>query len=182
MIALTEQFPHVAGEMSQWNSGYSNQIRTCQISSSEHWMNPPQENHVRKTCLTHKENFDWTGKITMAESTVVCPSCRKRCVGDGRYCIYCGSILKQVYCSQCGTANPDDLEQCLECGNPIPKLTDVRWGPIVTIMQPTSAMSDERPYATEPDSEVITSSLKPSGESLLSRLLTRLKRKEKSTD
>ncbi len=98
----------------------------------------------------------------MAESMIVCPSCRKRSLGDGRYCIYCGSILKPVYCSQCGTANPDDLEQCLECGNPIPKLADVRWGPIVTIMQPTSAMSDERSHAADPHPEVITSSPKPS--------------------
>ena len=111
----------------------------------------------------------------MAESSA-CPSCGKRDMGNGRYCIHCGSILKPVYCSYCGTVNPDDLEQCLECGNPIPRLTDVRWLPVVTVMEPTSAMSDEKPYADLAIAEAIPPTVQPSRKSLLTRLREWLKR------
>jgi hypothetical protein len=62
---------------------------------------------------------------------------------DARYCIDCGSILKPVYCSSCGTANPEGLEQCLECGKTLPTLVGIRWSPIVTVLKPTSAMTNE---------------------------------------
>jgi hypothetical protein len=118
----------------------------------------------------------------MAQSVASCPSCRKLDKGNGRYCIYCGSILKPVYCSHCGTVNPEDLERCMECGNSIPKLTDAGWGQIATVMQPTSTMSNEKPYATYPNPEASQSNPRPSGKSLFSRLRARLNRKEQPTD
>ena len=90
----------------------------------------------------------------MAVSLTTCPTCKKGNKEDARYCIHCGSILKVVYCSQCGTVNPDDLSQCLECGNPIPKLTDIRWGPIVNVLQPTSAMVGETPQGEHSEPEI----------------------------
>lgn len=103
-------------------------------------------------------------------------------MGNGRYCIHCGSILNPVYCSHCGTVNPDDLEQCLECGSSIPKLSDMRWAPIVTVMQPTSAMSDEELNAAYPNPEPILSSEQSSGKSLFSRLRAHLKRAQQPPD
>lgn len=117
----------------------------------------------------------------MAESVTVCPSCKKRDRGYGRYCIYCGSVLRPVYCSHCGTVNPDDLEQCLQCGNPIPELTHVRWGPIVTVTQPTSAMVDEKSYATYPHPEGLTSNVQSSRKSPISRFRAWLTHKEHPT-
>jgi hypothetical protein len=35
------------------------------------------------------------------------------------------------------------LEQCLECGKTLPTLGGIRWGPIVTVLKPTSAMTNE---------------------------------------
>jgi hypothetical protein len=66
--------------------------------------------------------------------------------------------------------NPDGLELCLECGNPIPKLTDVQWRPIVTVMQPTSAMTDENPDAYFANVETVIPTEQESKESLLSKL------------
>ena len=66
--------------------------------------------------------------------------------------------------------NPDGLELCLECGNPIPKLTNVQWRPIVTIVQPTSAMTDESPDADVANVETVPPTQLESKESLLSRL------------
>jgi hypothetical protein len=79
----------------------------------------------------------------MSGTIVRCPSCKRANKLDARYCIDCGSILKPIYCSSCGTANPEGLEQCLECGNPLPTLMGIRWSPIVNVLKPTSAMTNE---------------------------------------
>jgi predicted amidophosphoribosyltransferase len=79
----------------------------------------------------------------MSGTIVRCPSCRRTNKLDNRYCIDCGSILKPIYCSSCGTASPEGLEQCLECGKTLPTLMGIRWNPIVTVLKPTSAMSNE---------------------------------------
>jgi NAD-dependent SIR2 family protein deacetylase len=119
--------------------------------------------------LTVKLIFPLKGNLATAGASA-CPSCGKRDMGNGRYCIHCGSILRPVYCSYCGTVNPDDLEQCLECGNPIPRLTDIRWRPIVTVMQPTSAMSNENLDTDFVDSEATVPTEQSSRKDLLSRL------------
>jgi ribosomal protein S26 len=80
--------------------------------------------------------------MTEGVTESACPSCRMLDIGNGRYCIRCGAILKPVYCSHCGTMNPDDLAQCMECGTAIPRLTDVQWSQIVTVAEP--AMTDEK--------------------------------------
>jgi hypothetical protein len=116
----------------------------------------------------------------MAESGRMCPSCKKQRIGEGRYCICCGAILEPIYCSQCGTANPDDLAQCLECGSPIPKLANVRWAPIGAATQPTSVISDQSTYDIDPNSELATFGSRISSESKLSRLVARFRRKEAS--
>lgn len=87
----------------------------------------------------------------MSGTPIQCPSCKRRNKPDGRYCIYCGKILKSVYCSSCGTPNPEGLSGCLECGNPLPSLNDIRWGPIVTVLQPTGAMTDEVHTTSNPE-------------------------------
>jgi len=112
----------------------------------------------------------------MTKAFAQCPSCGKRNRPDGRYCIVCGSILHRVYCSSCGTANPEDLEGCLECGTPIPKLTELRWNPIVTIITPTSAMIERNPQSGE---QLTHQSETPqtSNPGLLMRLRWRLSRK-----
>jgi len=79
----------------------------------------------------------------MSGTIVRCPLCKRVNKLDARYCIDCGSILKPIYCSSCGTANPEGLEQCLECGKPLPTLMGIRWSPIVTVLKPTSAMTHE---------------------------------------
>jgi RNA polymerase subunit RPABC4/transcription elongation factor Spt4 len=116
----------------------------------------------------------------MAQST--CPSCKKLDDGNGRFCIHCGSILKPVYCSHCGTLNPEDLEQCLECGNSIPRLTGVRWNPVVTVIQPTSAMTEERVNATFSNLEALRSTEQLSGKGTPSRSRVRLNHEEKTSD
>jgi predicted amidophosphoribosyltransferase len=78
----------------------------------------------------------------MPDAYLSCPSCGKPNVSDESYCIHCGSILNPIYCSQCGTPNPDGLEKCLECGAPMPSLKGFRWTPIVTVLNPTSAMNE----------------------------------------
>jgi hypothetical protein len=182
MIALTSQ---TLTRLSKWVNGIAvipiNADR-CPKSYEHDGRHPLDKNQVRKTCLARMKSFTRIGKTDMAESGLVCPSCKKRCIGDGRYCIYCGSILEPIYCSLCGTANPDDLEQCLECGSPMPKLVDVRWAPTVAIAQPTSVMSDQSSYATDPNSESITFSPRISSENKLSRLIARFRRKERSPD
>ena len=127
-----------------------------------------------------QEKVSTERRFMLPESKIVCPSCKKRVEGYGRYCIQCGSILKPVYCSRCGTPNPNDLDQCLECGNPIPNLTDIRWSPIVTVIQPTSAMIDEESHA--PALEVIPSNLLEPRKGLFSRLRARLDRREQLAD
>ena len=77
-------------------------------------------------------------------SVLTCPSCGKVSVEGARYCIGCGEILSPIYCSSCGTRNPDGLEQCLECGSSLPSLAGFRWVPVVTVLNPTSAMSEQR--------------------------------------
>lgn len=79
----------------------------------------------------------------MADTLVKCTSCARVNPPNARYCIDCGSILARVFCSSCGTANPEGLEKCLDCGAPLPSLSGMRWKPIVTILQPTSAMGYE---------------------------------------
>ena len=88
----------------------------------------------------------------MPNAYLSCPSCKKVNVKEGRYCIQCGSILNPVYCSSCGTANPDGLKQCLECGASLPSLLGLRWKPIITVLNPTSAMLEGKEAASnEPD-------------------------------
>ena len=83
-------------------------------------------------------------KCIMASTHLTCPSCGKMNVEGGRYCIQCGAILNPIYCSLCGTKNPDGLEKCLECGSTMPSLAGLRWNPIVTVLTPTSAMTEEK--------------------------------------
>ena len=66
--------------------------------------------------------------------------------------------------------NPDGLELCMECGNSIPKLTNVQWRPIVTVMHPTSAMTDGAPDADLAYVENVPPAERESKGSLLSRL------------
>ena len=80
--------------------------------------------------------------LTMTSSFSKCPSCMKTNKPDSRYCIYCGSIMNPVFCSSCGTVNPEGLPQCLECGNQIPRLSEIHWNPIVTVIQSTSGMTE----------------------------------------
>jgi predicted amidophosphoribosyltransferase len=80
----------------------------------------------------------------MSSDYLTCSSCRKANLKGDRYCIQCGSILSPVYCSSCGTKNPDGLEQCLECGATLPSLVGFHWVPIVTVLNPTSAMTETR--------------------------------------
>jgi hypothetical protein len=79
----------------------------------------------------------------MPDAFLLCSSCKKPNSTDGRYCIGCGSILSPVYCSSCGTPNPDGVNQCLECGNPVPSMKGMHWSPIVNVLEPTSAMTEE---------------------------------------
>ena len=126
-------------------------------------------NLVRKPCLTVDPtvSVDILGyvKLIMTSSLPRCPSCAKPNKSDGRYCIYCGSIMKPVYCSSCGTVNPEGLPQCIECGNQVPKLSGIHWNPVVTIIQPTSGMTEteaqEIQTETEPSSSVEDSEDKP---------------------
>jgi hypothetical protein len=85
----------------------------------------------------------------MASTIMKCPSCKKANKLGSRYCIECGAILKPIYCSICGATNPDGLEQCLECGKTLPALSGIRWGPIVTVLKPTSAMTNEEELLAE---------------------------------
>lgn len=102
----------------------------------------------RKPCQT-LQSFS-TRKQIMPSAYLGCPSCGKMNAEGSRYCIQCGSILNPIYCSSCGTKNPDGLEQCLECGSSMPSLAGLRWIPIVTVLNPTSAMTEERQsYAAE---------------------------------
>ena len=81
----------------------------------------------------------------MSDEFVICSSCKKPNNSQGRYCIGCGAILNPVYCSSCGTPNPDGVSQCLECGGSVPTLKGVHFSPVVNILEPTSAMVEERP-------------------------------------
>ena len=102
--------------------------------------------------LSPKGLFDGLNKLVekveqqMSGPPMQCPFCGKQNAPDGRYCVHCGKILRTVYCSSCGTPNPVDLPRCLECGIPLPSLGGIRWNPIVTILRPTGAMTEE----TEP--------------------------------
>ena len=90
----------------------------------------------------------------MAGTILKCPSCKKANKLDSRYCIECGAILRPIYCSICGATNPDGLEQCLECGKLLPSLTGIRWSPIVIVVKPTSAMTNEEEILSEQGEEV----------------------------
>jgi len=137
---------------------------------------------VRKPCLRAVMKCPQTVRLTMAESLTTCPSCKKRNRGGGRYCIHCGAILKPVYCSACGTVNPDGLTHCLECGNPIPRLTEIRWGPIVTVLQPTSAMVNEETEFGPPVAETLPSESESLSKGLLSRIRDRFTGKQDEAD
>ena len=119
-----------------------------------------------------------TVKKTMAVDLVACPSCRKQNKTDGRYCIHCGSILRPVYCSNCGTPNPDDLPQCLECGTALPDLSDIRWNPVVTVLQPTSAMVNDVQFPSELEPEPEPTRTEKSIRRLLSRIVEKLSRRD----
>jgi hypothetical protein len=118
--------------------------------------------------------------MTEGETESACPSCRMLDIGNGRYCIRCGAILKPVYCSQCGTINPDDLAQCLECGTAIPRLTDVQWNQIVTVSEPTSAMTDEKLDDGSAIAEVRQLTEQSSKMPLFSRIRAKLIRRKKN--
>jgi predicted ATP-dependent serine protease len=60
---------------------------------------------------------------------------------DSRYCTRCGSILKRIFCSACGTANPEGLGNCLQCGSSLPDMSEIRWAPSVRVIRPTEAMT-----------------------------------------
>jgi hypothetical protein len=83
-------------------------------------------------------------EYAMPSASLACPSCGKMNAEGGRYCIQCGAILNPIYCSLCGTKNPDGLDQCLECGSSMPSLAGFRWSPVVTVISPTSAMTEEK--------------------------------------
>ena len=55
----------------------------------------------------------------------------------------CGSILKPIFCSACGAANPSGLGNCLQCGIILPDMTRIRWAPLVRVIQPTAAMNEK---------------------------------------
>jgi RNA polymerase subunit RPABC4/transcription elongation factor Spt4 len=133
-----------------------------------------------KDLFDSQAEFSQIGWVNLTQTT--CPSCKKLDDGNGRFCIHCGSILKPVYCSHCGTLNPEDLEQCLECGNSIPKLTDVKWNPVVTVIQPTSAMTDGGTNAIFSNLEGLRTNEEPSGENTSPRPRARLNRKEHASD
>jgi len=117
----------------------------------------------------------------MSGGLTACRSCGKRNTSDARYCIYCGSILKGIYCSSCGTKNPEDLEQCLECGNPLPHLREMRWKPIVTILQPTAAMIEQNPLAALVQREQALENTESLPGSMVSRLRAKFGRRQKTS-
>jgi hypothetical protein len=137
---------------------------------------------VRNACLIAKRNLPQIVSAAMGESANACPSCKKLDLGKGRYCIYCGSILNPIYCSHCGTMNPNDLERCLECGNPIPKLAGIPSTPIAPLMNSTSTMTISESQASDFASEAIQSESQSAKKSLFSRLRGRLKRVRKAVD
>jgi len=87
--------------------------------------------------------------------------------------------MKPVYCSSCGTMNPEGLNQCIECGNQVPKLSGIRWNPVVTIIQPTSGMTERE--AQEIQTEAEPSFIEDSGDKPLRWLRDRIGRKEQSS-
>jgi len=109
-------------------------------------------------------------------SYLTCPACRKANAEDGRYCIHCGAILLPIYCSACGNKNPDGLEQCLECGSPMPRLSGLRWSPIVTVLNPTSAMTEVKEEAPTQTADEAPASW------LRSKKFDRTKKQTKSAD
>ena len=111
----------------------------------------------RKTCQIRQWFSVW--QWAMPTSFLTCASCGKTNVEGGRYCINCGAILNPIYCSSCGTKNPDGLERCLECGSSMPSLAGLRWIPVVTVLKPTSAMSEGK-YPNPTESTVGNSGLK----------------------
>jgi RNA polymerase subunit RPABC4/transcription elongation factor Spt4 len=122
-------------------AGRSHYSQTSHITSSSSSSPPEQLAEVaRKPCQIVRPLFLW--ECNMVSAHLTCPSCSKTNAEGGRYCIHCGSILNPLYCSSCGTKNPDGLEQCLECGSSMPSLTGFRWTPTVTILNPTSAMTE----------------------------------------
>jgi hypothetical protein len=137
---------------------------------------------VRNACLIAKPNLPQIVSAAMGESANACPSCKKLDLGKGRYCIYCGSILNPIYCSHCGTMNPNDLERCLECGNPIPKLAGMPSTPIAPLMNSTSTMTVSESQAPDFASEAIQSESQSAKKSLFSILRGRLKRVRKAVD
>jgi hypothetical protein len=137
---------------------------------------------VRNACLTVKANLPRIVSAAMSESANACPSCKKLDLGNGRYCIYCGSILNPIYCSHCGTMNPNDLERCLECGNPIPKLAGMPSTPIATLMNSTSTMTVSESQAPDFETEAIQPESRSTKKGLFSILRGRLKRSKKTVD
>jgi hypothetical protein len=132
--------------------------------------------------LAIPERLVWYETILFAEkamaSIAACPTCKKPNTAGGRYCIYCGAILRPVYCSSCGTSNPDGLERCLECGSQLPRLTDIRWNPIVTVLQPTSAMVDSNLAMTAQDTEFVFGEQEEARRTLLSRFRSMFSQKQ----
>jgi hypothetical protein len=135
---------------------------------------------VRNACLIAKPNLPQIVSAAMGESANACPSCKKLDLGKGRYCIYCGSILNPIYCSHCGTMNPNDLERCLECGNPIPKLAGMPSTPIAPLMNSTMTVSETQ--APDFETEAIQPESRSTRKGLFSILRGRLKRLKKTVD
>jgi len=74
---------------------------------------------------------------------VTCSTCEQTNDDDSRYCTRCGSILKPIFCSACGTPNPSGLGSCLQCGITLPDMSRIRWAPSVRVIQPTAAMTEK---------------------------------------
>jgi hypothetical protein len=78
--------------------------------------------------------------------------------------------------------NPDDLQQCLECGNPIPRLAEVPWNPIAPPVNPASPISDLELQATSFDFVENQPELQSPKKGLFSTLRERLRRGKKAID
>jgi hypothetical protein len=90
--------------------------------------------------------------------------------------------MKPVYCSSCGTVNPEGLPQCLECGTPVPKLSEIRWNPIVTVIQPTSGMSEAKLQGYHHEPGTVSQSEDSDGRPSMRWLRDRLAGKKLATD
>jgi len=82
-----------------------------------------------------------------------CSECAQANDEESRYCTRCGSILKPIFCSICGTPNPSGLGTCLQCGTALPDMSGIRWAPSVTVLRPTDAMTKKTTAASNESSQ-----------------------------